>query len=182
MKKRLVSFGERDLSSVFVHIGTASESDLEEILTLQKLAYISEAEIYNDFSIPPLQQTLEEIRKEYNEKTFFKAVASGRIVGSVRANVADGICCIGKLIVHPDYQNKGIGTTLMKHVEDHFKSCERYELFTGHRSEKNLYLYKKLGYMIFSREKVTENLEFVHLEKYGNGGSAAHDTVRQKDS
>ena len=105
MKKRLVSFGERDLSSVFVHIGTASESDLEEILTLQKLAYISEAEIYNDFSIPPLQQTLEEIRKEYNEKTFFKAVASGRIVGSVRANVADGICCIGKLIVHPDYQN-----------------------------------------------------------------------------
>ena len=70
----------------------------------------------------------------------------------------------------------------MKHVEDHFKSCERYELFTGHKSEKNLYLYQKLGYGIFRKEKATENLEFVYLEKYGNGGKAAHDTVRQKDS
>ncbi|NMA34147.1 MAG: GNAT family N-acetyltransferase, partial [Clostridiaceae bacterium] len=104
------------------------------------------------------------------------------IVGSVRAYAADGICYIGKLIVHPDYQNKGIGTALMKYVEDHFKGCERYELFTGHKSEKNLYLYQKLGYGIFRKEKATENLEFVYLEKYGNGGKAAHDTVRQKDS
>ena len=37
MKKRLVSFGERDLCSGFASIGTASESDLEEILTLQNL-------------------------------------------------------------------------------------------------------------------------------------------------
>ncbi len=165
MKERPDTFGERDLSSGFATIGTASESDLEEILTLQKLAYISEAEIYNDFSIPPLQQTLEEIRKEYNENTFFKAVASGRIVGSVRANVTDGKCYIGKLIVHPDYQNKGIGTALMKHAEAHFQGCKRYELFTGYKSEKNLYLYQKLGYRIFRKEKVTDNLEIVYLEK-----------------
>ena len=35
----------------------ASFEDAKEILDLQKLAYVSEAEIYNDYSIPPLTQT-----------------------------------------------------------------------------------------------------------------------------
>jgi hypothetical protein len=44
-------------------IEEATVSDAEEILALQKLAYQSEAEIYNDFGIPPLVQTLEAWRK-----------------------------------------------------------------------------------------------------------------------
>ncbi len=43
-------------------IKIANISDLEEILKLQKLAYKSEAEIYNDYSIPPLLQTIDEIK------------------------------------------------------------------------------------------------------------------------
>ncbi len=35
---------------------------VQEILTLQKLAYESEAEIYNDYNISPLIQTLEEMK------------------------------------------------------------------------------------------------------------------------
>ena len=34
------------------------KSDLEEILKLQKECYRAEAEIYNDFTIPPLTQDL----------------------------------------------------------------------------------------------------------------------------
>ncbi len=41
-----------------MEIERAIISDAEEILSLQKLAYRSEAEIYNDFNIPPLVQTL----------------------------------------------------------------------------------------------------------------------------
>lgn len=146
-------------------IETALISDLEEILALQKLAYRSEAEICNDFSIPPLLQTIEDIKNEYAYKTFLKAVDSGRIIGSVRANVNNNSCYIGKLIVHPDYQNKGIGTALMNSIENYFMGCERYELFTGQKSVKNLYLYKKLGYKVFKEEKISEKLALVYLEK-----------------
>jgi len=146
-------------------IETALISDLEEILALQKLAYISEAEIYNDYNISPLLQTLEDVKKEYTDKTFLKAVESGKIVGSVRANAQDGTCYIGKLIVHPDYRNRGIGTRLMKEIEARFDNCMRYELFTGEKSEKNIYLYKKLGFKIYKEEKVTDDLSFVYLEK-----------------
>ena len=44
-----------------IEITRASAADANEILSLQKLAYRSEAEIYDDWTLPPLHQTLEEI-------------------------------------------------------------------------------------------------------------------------
>lgn len=148
-------------------IEIASVSDAEEILSLQKLAYVSEAEIYNDFSIPPLLQTLEEIRDDFDNQIFLRAVSRGKIIGSVRGYEKDGTCYIGRLIVHPDYQNMGIGTQLMNHIEEFFNQCKRFELFTGYRSEKNIYLYQKCGYRIFKTEDIVGNLKFVYLQKEG---------------
>ena len=90
-------------------IERAAAPDLPEILTLQKLAYQSEAELYHDFSIPPLTQTREEIEEEFRQKVFLKAVSGGKIVGSVRAEAQGETCYIGRLIVLPEYQNRGIG-------------------------------------------------------------------------
>lgn len=147
-----------------MHIEQATITDAEEILSLQKLCYVSEAEIYNDFNIPPLTQTLEEIKKEFDKYIFFKVIDSNKIVGSVRAAVNGDICTIYKLIVHPDCQNKGIGSSLIKKVEETYHN-KRYEIFTGHRSEKNLYLYQKIGYMIFKKEKLTDDIDMVYLAK-----------------
>lgn len=41
----------------------------------------------------------------------------------------------------------------------------RYELFTGHLSEKNLALYEKLGYKRFKTENITDDLWFIYMEK-----------------
>ena len=74
-------------------------------------------------------------------------------------------CYIGRLIVHPDYQNQGIGTALMSEIEDKFSNISRFEIFTGYKSEKNLYIYKKLGYETFKEEVVDDKLTLVFLEK-----------------
>lgn len=136
-----------------MEVEKATISDAEEILSLQKLAYQSEAEIYNDFNIPPLVQTLEEIKKDFGIQFLLKAVMDEKIIVSVRAFVKEGTCYIGRLIVHPDFQNQGIGTKLMVEIEKIFSTCQRFELFTGARSERNLYLYQKLGYKIFKTAK-----------------------------
>lgn len=47
-----------------LRVTAADRSDLAQILSLQKEAYVSEAEIYDDYSIPPLQQSLEDIEGE----------------------------------------------------------------------------------------------------------------------
>ena len=146
-------------------IERATTLDAKEILALQKLAYIGEAEIYNDFTIPPLHQTIVEITSEIGMQYVLRCVVNDRIVGSVRAYMAEGTCLIGKLIVHPKFQNQGIGTKLLEEIENHFTGAERFELFTGSKSEKNLYLYRKQGFEIFKSEKVNDALTLVFMEK-----------------
>lgn len=149
-------------------IQKAGKDDAGEILSLQKLAYQSEAEIYDDFTIPPLTQTLEEIRKDFENQIFLKAMIDGNIIGSVRGFTKDGTCYVGRLIVHPDFQNRGVGTQLMNRIEEVFKDAQKYEIFTGHRSERNLYLYEKLGYKRFKTLKANDRLTIVYLEKYNS--------------
>ena len=147
-------------------ITEANAADAHEILLLQKMAYMSEAEIYNDFLIPPLVQTLDEIEKEFEESVFLKAVDNGQIVGSVRASLDDSkTCYIGKLIVRPDFQNQGIGADLMNEIEALFGDCDNFELFTGHKSNKNIKLYEKLGYNRYKIEKITDGLCFIYFRK-----------------
>ncbi len=148
-----------------LRIEKALEEDLVEILDLQKNAFLSEAKINNDYTIPPLMQTIESIANEFKNSVFLKATKDNKIVGSVRANEKDGVCNIGRLIVHPDFENRGIGTKLMVSIEELFKNCNKYEVFTGEKSNKNLYLYNKLGYKEFKRSKITDKLTLLYLEK-----------------
>lgn len=148
-----------------IRILPSTEPDAEEILALQKLAYQCEAELYDDPSIPPLTQTLEQMKADYETNTILKAVDGDRIIGSVRAFLKEGTCCIGRLIVHPDCQNRGLGSRLMNAIEEAFPQAARFELFTGHKSERNLYLYQKRGYRIFKTVPVNDRLSIVFLEK-----------------
>jgi ribosomal protein S18 acetylase RimI-like enzyme len=149
-----------------INIIPAEMNDTEEILTLQQLAYHSEAEIYRDYQIQPLVQTIAKIKDEFFEKIFLKAIANNQIIGSVRAVEKQGTCYIGKLIVHPGFQNQGLGKKLMAEIESRFQSVQRFELYTGYKSDRNIYIYKKLGYKIFKRERVSDTLVLIYFEKY----------------
>ncbi len=52
-----------------------------------------------------------------------------------------------------------------QHASAAFGDVERFELFTGSRSEKNLYLYQKMGYEIFKRKELSDRVTLVFLEK-----------------
>lgn len=146
-------------------IKKATIEDAKEILDLQKVAYISEAEIIGDFTIPPLHQTPSEIRAEFKHQIFLKVEHDDRIIGSVRIWREDKTCHIGKLIVHPNSQNRGIGKELLYAAEKQFPDAERYELFTGQKSKRNLHIYEKKGYRIFKKKRISEKLSLVFLEK-----------------
>jgi ribosomal protein S18 acetylase RimI-like enzyme len=140
-------------------------NDAAAILELQKLAFQSEAQFYDDFDIPPLTQTLDELTEDFAEKTFLKVEIKDKIVGSVRGYQTGDTCHIERLIVHPDYQGKGIGTALMKQIELCFENAQHFELFTGYKSERNINLYERLGYRIFKSEEINKKLSFVFMEK-----------------
>jgi len=146
-------------------IQKAQFSDLPKILALQKECYLQEAAIYNDYNIPPLVQTLAAIATDFERQIFLKLVINNQIIGTVRGYAEKGICKIGRLVIHPDFQNRGFGKQLMAAIEKAFPKVDSYELFTGHQSRKNLKFYQKLGYIEFQRQRIHDNLELVYLEK-----------------
>jgi ribosomal protein S18 acetylase RimI-like enzyme len=146
-------------------IQVAVKNDAEEILQLQKIAYQSEAAIYNDYTIPPLTQSLAEMISDIHKQTVLKAVVDGKIIGSVRGYIEEGTGYIGRLIGHPEFQGQGIGTRLVQAIEEHLNQAKRYELFTGHKSERNIRLYQKLGYQISRSEPASDGLIMVYMEK-----------------
>lgn len=148
-----------------MNIVKASIEDASVLLELQKLAYRSEAVLYNDFSIPPLVQTLEGLKEEFSTKTVLKAVLGDQLVGSVRGWEKNATCFVERLVVHTDFQGRGIGSKLMNELEGCFPGARRFELFTGHKSEKNIRLYGKLGYRVFKHQRVTDTLSFAFMEK-----------------
>lgn len=148
-----------------IEICPAVLEDAQNILSLQHLAYQSEAMLYNDWTIPPLTQTLEDLSVEFQSSYVLKAIFEGRLVGSIRAKTDGETCGIGRLIVHPSYQRRGIGTRLMTQIEKSYPSVHRFELFTGSLSDGNIRLYKALGYCPFRTVALSSNVTLVYMEK-----------------
>ena len=149
-----------------IYISEAERTDLEEILKLQYLAYQSEAALFKSRDIPPLRQTIEEVEEEFDRGTILKLVEDGRIIGSVRAYEDGGTVYIGKLMVHPDRQKRGYGKKLLSEIEKIYPD-KRYELFTSTKSVGNISLYKNCGYEIFDSKVISDELEFIYMEKKG---------------
>jgi ribosomal protein S18 acetylase RimI-like enzyme len=148
-----------------MNIIEASIEDLQDILSLQYLAYQSEADLFGSRDIPPLKQTLDEVKEEFHEGIILKMVNDDkRIIGSVRAKEKDGTVYIGKLIVHPDFRHHGYGTRLLAEAEKRFPR-RRYELFTSTKSKDNIRLYQRNGYKEFARRAVNDELQFLYMEK-----------------
>lgn len=170
-------------------IERASPADAGEILTLQRAAYVTEAQMYGDPFIAPLVESFEQLRKVIETGVVLKAVEGTRIVGSVRGRLPDGAqdggagrgptrrpeheaggrpgraCLVGRLVVAPDRQGMGIGTALLEALHAAVPEAAAFDLFTGHLSEGNLRLYRRLGYRETRRERVQDHLTLIHLRR-----------------
>lgn len=146
----------------------AQKSDAAEILALQKTAYQSEAEIYGDDSLPALQQTLQELENDFERPEnpiVLKTVVNGKIIGSVRAWVTDGTTHVGRVLVHPYFQRRGIGKRLIQEIQKAYPDAKRFEARTGHRSERNLHQFRAMGFKDFKTEQFTPAITWVYLQK-----------------
>lgn len=148
-------------------ITEADISDAQSILSLQKRAYIQEAEHPgNGFSIQPMIETISEARKDFGMYTILKATVNDTIVGSVRARLLeDNNYYIGRLMVEPIFQGKGYGSVLLSAIESKFPGAKSFELFTGEASTENIRFYNKRGYEIFEKFEGPGGLKFVKMRK-----------------
>lgn len=147
-------------------------ADAGEVLTVQRAAYVTEAQAHGDLDLPPLRQPLSELAAELAHPHVLARGwrdVDGRLLAAVRARIHPddpAIADIGRLTVVPDRQGQGLGSGLLSAVEEQLPPPVReLRLFTGERSEANLRLYTRLGYTETGRESTAAGYALVHLHK-----------------
>jgi NAD(P)H-dependent FMN reductase/GNAT superfamily N-acetyltransferase len=147
-------------------ISRATRGDAGEIMTLQRAAFLSDAQLYGDPFLPSLTQTADEIAYLIDDPSSVVLVArlGHRLVGSVRAGLDHNKAVISRLMTAPDLQGAGIGRQLMTSIEAAVDS-EQIELSTGSLSTTNLAFYVRLGYRELSTASVGTDMTVITMRK-----------------
>jgi PncC family amidohydrolase len=147
-----------------VRIERMKPADAGEILTVQRAAFVSEAQLYGSADTPPLTQTLDQLDAELVDADGWVARRDGRLVGVIRTREDDGVLLIGRIAIAPDQQGHGIGRRLLETAESASHATVA-ELFTGSLSEGNLRLYRECGYRESERIDQGDGTAQVFLRK-----------------
>ncbi len=132
-----------------VELSAAVPADAAELLTLQRACWVSEAQANDAPFIPPLTESLDDVKAGLAGWTTWVLRVAGRLVGSVRARLDGDRWEIGRLMVAPDLERRGLGRLLLDRAEEAApSSASTYVLMTGAKSDDNLRRYKKAGYRV----------------------------------
>ena len=130
-------------------LAALTPGDAGEVLTLQRAAFVTEAQAHQDLHIPPLTQTLTDLHAELGERDCYGwgLREAGRLVASVRTHVSGETAELVRLVVAPDRQGHGFGTRMLLAAENLLPPQVRtIRLCTGQYSHANLRLYHRHGY------------------------------------
>ncbi|RYV52249.1 GNAT family N-acetyltransferase [Pengzhenrongella frigida] len=167
-----------------VTIQVVTQDEAGELLTLRRAAFVSEAQIYGDPNIPPLTQTLPELREDLAADGVITlgARAGHRLVGSIRVVIEEKKATLGRLAVAPDLQGKGIGTQLLLAILPHLpEDTEEVWVFTGQDSVQNLAMYAKQGYE-HQYDRTAGDLTYAYLRRILGDGDGADDADDADDA
>jgi tRNA (guanine37-N1)-methyltransferase len=134
-----------------VEVRPATRADAGELFTLTRACWLQELWANPGVLIPALEESFEDAVRGLEEWTTFVALAGGRIVGSTRGRAeGDGtVWDVGRVMVAPDLQGRGLGRLLLELIERAAPvEVATYELYTGAKSVDNIRMYKKAGYRL----------------------------------
>jgi ribosomal protein S18 acetylase RimI-like enzyme len=164
------------MSAPELRIDLVDDTDAGELLTVRRAAFVTEAQVYDDPHIPPLTQTLDELRADLADASVVTVGAwlGSRLVGSIRVAVEGSKATLGRLAVVPDLQGQGIGTQMLLAVPGYLpQGISEVWVFTGKDSVANLAMYGKHGFE-HEFDQTTGDLTYAYLRKIlGDGTDSA---------
>jgi GrpB-like predicted nucleotidyltransferase (UPF0157 family)/GNAT superfamily N-acetyltransferase len=153
--------GRRNTNMV---IERASEDDAIEIIKARNKSF------YNDFinfgECPGYNIPLEDMKKRIQNAIIYKVSVDGKIIGDISIYMReDEYYWIGCLEIIPEYQNTGIGTKVIKYVEEKHPEAKRWGLETPVQNYVNCCFYEKMGFVKIDDKKQSEKITLRLYEK-----------------
>lgn len=124
----------------------ATAVDVEDYLRLERA--VATSKTYSGV----LTET--EALQEFKENEVYLIYADGKLVGSVGfQRKAPNRVYISGLVVHPDFQGRGIGREVIGVVLEKLKDTKRMEIVVHPENERALNMYKSFGFKVEERRE-----------------------------
>ena len=135
---------------------TVGSEDVPDVGALMLAAYRGteddEGETESD-AVAEVERTIEGEYGPFLKDCSFVVEDDGRIVGASMVNLFDGQPFLTYVVVHPEMQGRGIGTSLIAATGEALRSAghARMDLFVTESNEPAVNLYEKLGFEVVDR-------------------------------
>ncbi|MFK9090397.1 GNAT family N-acetyltransferase [Bacillus salipaludis] len=136
---------------------------VKELFELQTASYLVEAKLIDFFEIPPLKETMDEL-KECGE-SFFGFFEREKLAGALSYTIDGEELTICRMVVHPNHFRKGIAQRLLDEVENNKKDFRVFKVSTGKDNTPAKSLYLKNGYKLVGDLEVVPGLFISNFEK-----------------
>jgi tRNA (guanine37-N1)-methyltransferase len=137
------------LGDLALDISAATRADAGELFTLTRACWLQELWANPGVRIPALEESFADLLASLDDWTTFVARAGGRMVGSARGRAEGNVWDVGRVMVAPDLQGRGLGRYLLTLIEEAAPAeVTSYQLFTGAGSVDNIRMYKRSGYRL----------------------------------
>ncbi len=140
--------------------------EVEILLEIQKEAFQPDLELYQDFDSNPAVEPIDRLKLKVERYYYYTIFIDGKIVGGIDIRpLEENHYRLNRIFLHPNFQDKGYGSKIIKIIEDEFPFAKKWSLDTPFKNFRNHHFYEKLGYRKVGEHKVTEKLTLFDYEK-----------------
>jgi GNAT superfamily N-acetyltransferase len=151
---------------VEVSIKKTKLDEIENLLAIQKEVFAEDYALYKDHDSTPVNETKEKLIENIERFFHFTIWLDNDIIGAIDIRpLDDKRLRLSKLFLRTEYQNKGLGSTIIQLMESEFPFIQNWSLYTPYLNKRNHHFYEKLGYMKIGEVQVTEKLQLFKYEK-----------------
>lgn len=158
-----ISYLKEVLLSMIHKLLPTSYEVATSILTVQIPAYKIEADYLNSTAIPRLYDTVNDIQS--CAETFYGYFSENKLIGFISFVQEEQLMDIHRLVVSPDFFQKGIATKLLSYIFNMFPSSMTYIVQTGKANTPAIALYKKHGFIEVTNTELPDGLVLTKLKK-----------------
>jgi RimJ/RimL family protein N-acetyltransferase len=151
---------------VEVRIKRTKLDEVEKLLAIQKEAFAEDYVLYEDHDSTPVNETAEKLMENIERFFHYTIWLGNDIIGAIDIRpLDDSRLRLSKLFLGTEFQNKGLGSKLIKLIESEFPLIKDWSLYTPYLNKRNHHFYEKLGYIKIGEVQITEKLQLFKYEK-----------------
>ncbi|GLV65876.1 N-acetyltransferase [Bacillus mycoides] len=168
-----------------ISIEKATILDAEKLTEIMKRTFDEEAKrwLYGqddviDYNIqPPGYSSIEMMKYSIEELDSYKVIMDEKIIGGIIVTISGkSYGRIDRIFVEPVYQGKGIGSYVIKLIEEEYPNIRIWDLETSSRQINNHHFYKKMGYEIMFKSED----EYCYVKRK-NVDAVGENLIKNKD-